>query len=48
MSKRKKKTIPKFKLIKQFKTSKKVYEIGDYFETDNIKVIEFLKTNKFI
>ena len=42
------KRVPKFTILKRWKTSRKTYEKGDTLECENIKVIEFLKQNNII
>ena len=37
-----------FKILKQFQTSEKIYEVGDTFLHNDKRVINFLKTNKII
>ncbi len=35
-----------FKVLKQFQTSEKTYEVGDAFLHNDKRVINFLRTNK--
>ena len=37
-----------FKILKQFQTSAKIYEVGDTFLHNDKRVINFLRTNKII
>jgi hypothetical protein len=37
-----------FKVLKQFQTSAKIYEVGDTFLHNDKRVINFLRTNKII
>lgn len=37
-----------FKILKQFQTSVKTYEVGDTFLHNDKRVINFLRTNKII
>ncbi len=37
-----------FKVLKQFQTSVKTYEVGDAFLHNDKRVINFLRTNKII
>ena len=37
-----------FKILKQFQTSAKIYEVGDTFLHNDKRVINFLTTNKII
>ncbi len=37
-----------FKILKEFQTSAKIYEVGDTFLHNDKRVINFLKTNKII
>jgi hypothetical protein len=37
-----------FKVLKQFPTSEKIYEVGETFKHHDKKVINFLKINKII
>ncbi len=37
-----------FKILKEFQTSAKIYEVGDTFLHDDKRVINFLRTNKII
>ena len=37
-----------FKVLKQFQTSVKTYEVGDTFLHNDKRVINFLRTNKII
>jgi len=38
----------KFRFLKEWKTSKKTFQAGDSYETNNEKIIEFLITNKIV
>ena len=37
-----------FKILKEFQTSAKIYEVGDTFLHNDKRVINFLRTNKII
>ena len=37
-----------FKILKEFQTSEKIYEVGDTFLHNDKRVINFLRTNKII
>lgn len=37
-----------FKILKEFKTSDRVYQVGDTFLHNDKRVINFLRTNKII
>ena len=37
-----------FKILKQFQTSGKIYEVGETFLHNDKRVINFLRTNKII
>lgn len=37
-----------FKILKEFQTAEKVYQVGDTFLHNDKRVINFLRTNKII
>lgn len=37
-----------FKILKEFSTSDRVYQVGDTFRHNDKRVINFLRTNKII
>jgi len=45
---KKKPELPKHKIIKQFITTEKTYNVGDDFQHGNKAVIDYLKLNKYI